>query len=113
MIDKAAAEKGFKARVRKYFSRNKGKETTSEESFTDIKSLTQHQHKQYRLSTLRFYLTVLDDIVTGKYRNDPCKYIRAVFYICAQVHNCALFYDYGQHLWKVEEVKQVIVGMYM
>ena len=113
MIDKAAAEKSLKTRFRNFFSGNKGKETTSEESLPDIKSLSQHQHKQYRLFTLRFYLTVLDDIVTGKYRNDPCKFIRDVFNICAQVFNCALFYDDGQHFWKVEEVKEVIVCMYM
>ena len=99
MIDKAAAEKGFKTRLRNIFSRNKGKETTSEESFTDIKSLTQHQHKQYRLFTLRFYLTVLDDIVMGKYRNNPCKFMYVHVKMCMFWKLCSYHTVHGWWVW--------------
>ena len=59
LIDKVASDTGIKARVLRVFGRNKGKEGTSEESFIDVKSLQNSQHKQYRLFALKFYLSML------------------------------------------------------
>lgn len=107
LIDKVASDTGIKARVLRVFGRNKGKEGTSEESFIDVKSLQNSQHKQYRLFALKFYLSMLNDIVSGQYKSDPCQFIRTAFAICAQIYNCSLFYDNGQNFWIYEEMKQV------
>jgi len=108
LIGKAASDTGFKAKFLRAIGRSKGKEDASEESFINVKSLQASQHKQYRLFTLKFYLTMLNDIVSGQYRSDPRQFIRTAFAICAQIYNCSLFYDNGQHFWFYEEMKQVI-----
>lgn len=114
MVDKASSDSGIKAKLYGLFGRNRSRDSASStfEGFIDVMSLQNSQHKQYRLFTLDFYLIILNDISTGKCKNDPCQYIRTVFTICASVFNCPLIYDDGEHYWAVEGVKKVIKLIY-
>ena len=106
LVDKATSDTSIKA---KFFGLFRSKATGSDVNFTDVKSLSQSKHRHYRVLALEFYLDALNDILSGQCRSNPCQFLKTIFAIYASVYNCALFYDHKDHLWTIEEVKQVIV----
>ena len=81
---------------------------SDEQTFVDVKSITETEHIELRNEALNLYFNDLYSVLYGiEPISDPISIIKQVYAIYASLNNSFHYYDNHEAAWKFEELTEV------